>query len=100
MNTTEIKYDVKYYIEEHLQNVLKILDNPEKKKKFKAKVTLKSKDGKFILWFMRQNPYKTSKWARLYRQGHDVIQIICKRENGKNTFHYVGVIVDKELTYY
>ncbi len=96
----DIKSKIKDYVEDYLQKALEMLNTPEKKAEFKGKITLKSKDGKYILWFMRQNPYKTSKWARLSRQGHEIIQIICKREDGKDTFYYVGIVVDKELIYY
>lgn len=92
--------DAKYYVEEYLQKALVILDTPEKRAEFKGKITLKSKDNKFIIWFMKQNPLKTSKWARLAREGYDIVQIIVKRENGKDTFRYLGVVVDKELIYY
>ena len=50
--------------------------------------------------FMIQNKAKSSKWAQLARDGHEVVQVIITKEGGKSIWKYYGVMVDGKLTVY
>lgn len=50
--------------------------------------------------FMIQNKQKSSQWALMAKAGHEVVQVIITKEQGKSIWKYFGVIVDGELTVY
>lgn len=50
--------------------------------------------------FMIQNKNKSSQWALMAKAGHEVVQVIITKEQGKSIWKYFGVIVDGELTVY
>lgn len=59
-------------------------------------IAMKSfQDGGRKLVAIEQNPAKDSKWARLAREGHNVVQIRDETNN-----KYVGVVVDGQLKTY
>ena len=50
--------------------------------------------------FMIQNKAKSSKWTQLAKDGHEVVQVIITKEQGKSIWKYFGVVVDGKLTVY
>lgn len=50
--------------------------------------------------FMKQNPFKSSQWARYAQEGRTVVQIIETVKNGHKTWRYLGVEVDGQLYWY
>ena len=85
-----------------IRNLEQCISQLKTSEKFKGKL-IKSfyiKNLPHEITFMKQNPFKSSQWAKYVQQGKNVVQIIETMKAGIKTFRYLGVVVDDQLHWY